>query len=358
MASGNRIIIVNGEKVSATILYRSQAAARCLKKLGLVVDVHGVDDIDRVSLEEVTTCLFIRTPLTPTVGAFIERLKSLSIVVLADFDDLIFRPDLLHLFDGIKYLSKDERELFAERTLQFQEMIRIADCIVVTTLPLATEVARYNDHVRVVRNYPLAVTRDISILSHVKDCNADKFVIGYYSGTLTHQADFKQCAGALARLMERRSDVWLRVVGKMRLGEFPELTRFESRIVLLPMMSYKDMLLDMRGCDLNLAPLEGDNVFCDCKSELKYFDAALMCVPTIASPTKPFKAAIKHGVNGYLAGINEDWEGCFETILKNRAMARHVGLNARRHVLSFFGEAAQLNDYVNLMRHVFGRIRV
>lgn len=349
MASGKKIIIVNGEKNSATILYRSHAAERCLKKLGLVINVHEVDEINNVSLEEVTACLFIRTPLTPTVRTFIERLKSLGVVVLADFDDLIFRPELLYLFDGINYLSNSERELFIERASQFQEMVKIADYIIVTTLPLANQAIRFNKQVKIIKNYPLEITRNASILTKNKKCNADKFIIGYYSGTLTHQADFRQCASVLANLMKKYNEVELRIVGKMEMNEFAEFEAFGARVKKIPLMTYMAMLSDLQGCDLNIAPLERDNVFCECKSELKYFDAALMCIPTIASPTIPFKSAIRNGVNGYLADTEQDWTDCLEGILKNREVVNNVGLNARRYALSFFGEAAQLNDYRKLV---------
>jgi glycosyltransferase involved in cell wall biosynthesis len=52
--------------------------------------------------------------------------------------------------------------------------------------------------------------------------------------------------------------------------------------------------------DVNLAPLEVGNPFCEAKSELKYFEAALAGVPTIASPTGPYRRAIRHGETGFL----------------------------------------------------------
>ena len=45
--------------------------------------------------------------------------------------------------------------------------------------------------------------------------------------------------------------------------------------------------------DINLAPLEPDNPFCDAKSELKYFEGALAGVCTIASPVGPFRRGDK-----------------------------------------------------------------
>lgn len=355
MAVASKVIIVNGEKKSATILYRSQSAERCLKRLGLTVDIYEADSLDGVSVKNALACIFVRTPLSPSVGLFVERLKAEDVAVVADFDDLVFCPDLLHLIDGVRYLSDLERQQFAERTFQFQEMVKVSDYVVVTTLPLVDKIASFNSRVRLIKNYPLEVTKKMSLNSNGAKQNSDNFVIGYYSGTLSHQADFRQCSNALVDLMKMRSDVELRIVGKFNLEEFQDLEKFGSRVKQLPLMTYEEMIYDLGSCDLNIAPLELGNIFCECKSELKYFDAALMRVPTIASPTIPFKASIRHGINGYLANTISDWSKCLENALNDRAGLRRVGFNARRYVLSLFGEAAQINDYRRLLNYLEDR---
>lgn len=351
----SKVIIVNAVKCTATALYRAYAAERCLQKLGLSVYIHDVDSLASVNIENALACLFVRTPLSADVATFIARLKFARVVVIADFDDLIFRPELLHLIDGTKYLPDAERQQFIVRTFQYQKMVEAADCVLATTLTLAAELNRHSNNVRVIRNYPLDIARSIAIRVKEVGHSSEKFVIGYYSGTLTHQVDFRQCAGALARLMKQRHDVELRVVGKFDITEFMEFKDLAPRITQLPVLPYEEMLLDLAKCDVNIAPLELDNIFCECKSELKYFDAGLMCVPTIASPTKPFQAAIQHGVNGFLAGTFDEWSKCFASLLHDKSVAKSVGRNARRYVLSYFGEAAQLNDYRELMESLLRR---
>lgn len=355
MGTTKKVIIVNGEKHSATILYRSQAAQLCFRELGFIVDTHDIDSLEKIELDNVGLCIFVRTPLTPSINLFVERLKCSGIAVIADFDDLVFCPELLHLFDGIRYLSDQQRILFVNRVHQYQSMLKIADLVILTTVPLATEASRFNKNCVVIRNYPLSVTKRMSRNVGEKLKNSEKFVIGYYSGTLTHQADFKQCASSLVRCMHLYSEVELRIVGEVEMSEFVEFIGLDSRVTQVPLLPYEGMLLDLLSCDINIAPLECGNVFCESKSELKYFDAALMCVPTVASATLPFRAAINHGVDGYLAEKQEDWFVCFESILRNKKAVKKVGQNARRHVLSFFGEAAQLNDYRALMKLFFER---
>ena len=43
------------------------------------------------------------------------------------------------------------------------------------------------------------------------------------------------------------------------------------------------------------------NLFTNCKSELKYFEAAIAGTITVATPTEPFARAIVDGENGFLA---------------------------------------------------------
>ena len=47
------------------------------------------------------------------------------------------------------------------------------------------------------------------------------------------------------------------------------------------------------------------NAFTNCKSELKYFEAAVVGTQTIASPMFTYARAIRHGENGYLAQAHQ-----------------------------------------------------
>jgi len=348
-ASRVRVIIVNSEKQSCTALYRALSAEMCLKELGFDVDVLDDDSLDTASIDNVIACLFVRTPLSPSVEMFIQRLRLVRAVVIVDFDDLVFSPELLHLWDGMNYLTDEERQVMVHQARNYQKMVTIADCSVATTVPLAEELSRYNKNVMVIRNYPLDFARSLSVVAKKEQADTGKFIVGYYSGTLTHQADFRQCANALSLFMKKHRAVELRIVGRFIIDEFSEFDGIRDRICYAPLMPYSEMLLDLSLCDVNIAPLQLRNRFCECKSPLKYFDAGLMCVPTIASPTQPFREAIRHGVNGFLAGTLDEWLSSFEKLLLDRKLRLRVGLNARRYVLSYFGKAAQLNDYRKLM---------
>src|SRR5438270_307388 len=82
------------------------------------------------------------------------------------------------------------------------------------------------------------------------------------------------------------------------------------------------------GPDINLAPLEPSNPFCEAKSELKFFEAAVVGVPTIASATEPFAAAIEDGVSGLLANDAEGWRRALDLLVSSKDRRRAIGAAA------------------------------
>ena len=89
----------------------------------------------------------------------------------------------------------------------------------------------------------------------------------------------------------------------------------ESQIEWRQSVPFRQLPDELARFDINLAPLETGNVYCEAKSELKYFEAALVEVPTIASPTVPYEEAIRHGETGYLARTAEEWFECLDTLV-------------------------------------------
>jgi hypothetical protein len=79
-------------------------------------------------------------------------------------------------------------------------------------------------------------------------------------------------------------------------------------------------------------PLQA-NDFTNCKSELKYFEAAVVGAMSIASPSHTYAAAIRDGENGYLAKAQE-WLSVIETAIENKSGWRALIENAREDARS------------------------
>jgi glycosyltransferase involved in cell wall biosynthesis len=152
-----------------------------------------------------------------------------------------------------------------------------------------------------------------------------KVVIGYASGTPTHNHDFATIAPALQEILTAHPQTELWIIGPLDTGD--GWSGFDDRIRRFPAVPWRELPLMLADLDINLAPLALDNPFSQSKSEIKYMEAALVGTPTIASPTEAFKYAIRHGENGYLAETVKDWALALESLLDER-VRNEVGTQA------------------------------
>ena len=175
--------------------------------------------------------------------------------------------------------------------------------------------------------------------------------IGYLSGSPTHQQDFAVAVPALARILGEFPNVRLTVQGFLELP--PELSPFASQVERSKYASWEQLVEDTAHFDVNIAPL-AINPFTSGKSALKYFEAAVVEVPTIASPTEDFRIAIRHGETGFLATEPDDWYTYLRILITDPEVRERLGKNARRDVLARYTSEAQsahtLSVYQQILR--------
>ncbi|GAA5123407.1 hypothetical protein GCM10023339_43250 [Alloalcanivorax gelatiniphagus] len=182
------------------------------------------------------------------------------------------------------------------------------------------------DEVHVVPNVLNRAQQDYSrILWEAKETGGYRrsgpVTIGYFSGTPSHVRDFTIAAPALARLLERDADVAVRIAGF--LDDVGPLEQFRDRIEFVPFMHYIDLQRSIAEVEVNIAPLQ-HNAFNVCKSDLKFFEAAVVGTWTVASHTPSLDAAITDGVTGRLARDHE-WDGALaEAVSLARSPERYA----------------------------------
>lgn len=92
------------------------------------------------------------------------------------------------------------------------------------------------------------------------------------------------------------------------------------------------MLTIISQHDIALAPLE-NTIFNNAKSNIKFIECGSQGVPVIASPRDEFKAAITHGVNGWLCESQNEWFTQLEKLIKDPKVLHRVSLKARESVI-------------------------
>ncbi len=237
------------------------------------------------------------------IGSFRRKNKP----VFFDVDDLVFNPDHVHLI--MDTLDQDPGnpvlwDYWYAYTGRMGAALKLCDAAITTNRHLAEQITAYSGlPVGVVPNF---INREQMELSEkiYTEKNAsgfdreDRIDLGYFSGSPSHKRDFEMIVPALEDLLADHPQIALHLTGYI---DCPDLShRFKNRITKHAFHDYVNLQRLTGRVEFNLVPLQS-NIFTHCKSELKYFEAAITGTISIASPTYTYRLAIRNNENGYLA---------------------------------------------------------
>ncbi len=352
--SNRRVVFVSGEVQTPGHEYRVLRYAKAAAAIAGKVDWLTLEDYERHReiIRSASTVILWRTANSPEVEAVIQLARDASAQILFDVDDLIFLPEIANaaIIDGIRsqnYLEGEVAALF----LRFREVMEQADACFCTTRELADQIRRLGLIAYVLPNGFDYDAFAIARRAARRWCAAregGQIRIGYASGSRTHQRDFGIAADAIARVLADHDDcrlVLFRAPGTgqplLDIDEFQSFHSLADRIEWRDMVPLSDLPNEIARFDINLAPLETGNIFCECKSELKYFEAALVGVCTVASPTGPMARAISHGETGLLATTPEEWHKSLSDLVMQPDLRRRLADGAFIDVMTRFGPDIQ-----------------
>jgi hypothetical protein len=325
-----------------TTRYRVSNLSAALRAEGVHSTVVPSDGLDASRLEACETVVLCRVAWDDDTAAQVARLRESGTRILFDIDDLVFDPTRVGLTAPGPNRVAPRRHLFA----RYRTTLLEADAVTVSTAPLRNEVAALGRPVAVVPNslgldllerWSGPAPASARAAGRADDPEGDRTVrIAYLSGTATHVQDVREMAPALADVMRAHPEVELHVVGPVELP--PELSGL--RVVRHPLQRYHDLFALLATMDVNLAPLELENDFTDGKSELKVFESALLGVPTVASPTRPYVGAIEHGRTGMLAASSDEWRDALGALVADRELRVELGSRARATIAPRFAVPA------------------
>jgi glycosyltransferase involved in cell wall biosynthesis len=294
----------------------------------------------------------VRTPYDARLDQLFRRFFNRDKRVFFDIDDLIFDTRFAPLVaSNLGYLIEDEDlNDWTAFISNIGAAMGMASGVTTTNTFLAE---RIRDVVTVpvylVPNTFNAAQADAS-LSTTKGSEAQHpgFRIGYFSGSHSHSQDFDIASGPLADFLRRSPESSLLIVGHL---EVPEVFRAsESRISRLPFMDFVAMQKVLASVDLNIVPLQS-SAFTHSKSELKFFEAALVGTPTLASATPVFVGAIEDGVTGFLTQ-SAGWDDALSSIEKlGKSKLEKIGEVAKARALSAYSPRVLAES----LAHIFGK---
>lgn len=346
------ILFVDGTNGTSSTPYRIDRVAAAVADRGARVRRVRADELGGLATDDLRPryVTFFRAPLMDSVGAFARRMRAAGARIVFDVDDLIFDEEQIPIIDGYKYLTDQEKVGYIRGVRAYRDFVLFADFCTAPTEYLAGRMRLLGKKAFRVRN-TIDRTEIERFRAERRRDEQHEFVIGYYSGSKTHQADFRNASEALVQFMQEQPTVRFRLVGDFELGEYPALERWADeetapRVVKRGVMGHSEMLEDQLACDLVIAPLEVGNPFCEAKSELKFFEASLARCPVIASPTETFRTATLNGELAQLADTPAQWLEAFRTGLRERRQLREVAAKAHRYVIEEYSLDAAGADAV------------
>ena len=298
------------------------------------------------ALDQADLLILMRVGDSPNLQVVIKAARARGLKIVYEIDDRICHHSFLPDFKKALEMTDEFYKGMKDHVLNLEAAAVQADAFLTTTPFLAGDLEKaFHKPVQVVQNSinkkQLTASRQANIKKTLKrNIRPPKtFHIGYFSGSATHNADFNLIAEPLADFLRAHSDARLLLAG--RINTPSALGSVESQIEHIDFTDYQTLQKHIANVDVNLAPLTR-NRFTDSKSELKYFEAAIVNVPTIASPTATFAAVIKNDENGFLCFTDSDWRNTLEKLYKDPSLRKNIAKTAKKHAMDNYYGATYL----------------
>ena len=277
--------------------------------------------------------IFYRLAPLRTVITAVKAASALGLITFYEIDDLLFLakeyPGTLESYAG--QITRETFDMLAMGVPLFLSVMRMCDHAIASTPSLAREMAPFvtsgrafvhrngmgSDHSRYLDYVPPARAAD------------EPVTIFYGSGTRAHKEDFQQLIEpALIEIARRHGKAvsfvmvgWLPISDALRAAS-------SSLTVIEPIFDLHEYWSLLRQADINLAVLK-PSLNVDCKSEIKWMEAALFGVPSVVSRTATYAEVIDDGQTGFLCDTVADWVATLDHLVRDPALRSTVGLAAQ-----------------------------
>lgn len=299
-------------------------------------------------LSKVELIVIARTRWSLKLDNFISKARREGIRILFDVDDIVVDLETLPLLmstSNVDFNLPQNYDYWFSYVGRMWLAGNLCDGVISTNKFLAENISRvYKKPSFIINNFlneeQIELAKKI-FEEKIKNQSDNPFVIGYFSGSPSHANDFKVVASEIEELMKKYKNINLEIAGYMDLPN--NLIEFlhQGRIILSDFVDFLTLQKKISRVDVNIVPLI-DNKFTNCKSELKFFEAAIVGTITCATPTYVFKNNIQDGENGFLCEEGK-WYTAIERIYK-KEIDRSIILRANKYCLEKYSPQKQVSN--------------
>ncbi len=370
VGKGQILFVIGGVGDSAR--YRAHHVSEELESKGFKCSITVQDNpLIPSYVDKFDVFIFHRVLFSPSVKKMIEKIKQQKKEIIFETDDLVYDPKYLEYMDYFKVMNPLEKKLYENGVggeILADPYVKVATT---STTFLAEKLAGRGKKVflvpnklskadietanEVISHKSSVINRNSDNIQETKKLKPNKLKakeaisIGYFSGAPSHNKDFATVTDALMQIMEKYPSVELFLAGPLDIES--KLNKYGERIKKLAQVPRKEHFANIANVDINIAPLEIGNPFCESKSELKFFEAGIVKVPTLAAATQTFKEAIEDGVDGFVANGTQEWFEKLEKLVLDKDLRKSMGKKAHEKALERYTVAnAKNEDYYEYLR--------
>ncbi|GAB0117356.1 glycosyltransferase [Acidisoma sp. 7E03] len=350
------VAIVADLGLSQCRFYRVEQKRAQLETLGIesaIFDFHSDTEAFLRRLSTFDAVIFYRVTATPDIVQAIDATRAAGKPSFYEIDDLMFDakrfPDSFESYGG-----QITRSLYATLVIapaQLRAAMALCDFAVASTPALARQMATVLGKERVfLHRNALHEPHEALLRAAPPPASGGRVKIFYGSGTKAHNEDFDAFAApALLRVLQEQPQVDLVIVGYLTLP--PSFAPFRSRITRIdPIWDIALYWQVMATADIAIAVLK-PGLIADCKSEIKWLEAALLAIPSVVTATETYREVVEAGRTGLLATTPEEWHAALTRLVTQPELRRSIGRAARERVLRGYGRPAMAQSLGRLLGH-------
>lgn len=261
-----------------------------------------------------------------------QRLLKMNKIIVSEIDDNIW--SIPQNTPGMsKFWTKDKIK-------GFENILKISHAVTVSTPRLAKIIKEFNDNVYVLPNL---VVFD---RAYIKP-EFDKIRIGW-AGSDTHMFDFTEdIQDALLDIKEKYKEK----VDIVMFGAVPP--KLFTKVTFYPFVQPHLYIITLQKISLDIGIVPNrENLFNDCRSNLKFVEYSSVRALTIASKTEAYKSTINNGVNGILVkNTRKNWYNAIEWTIENELDRKEIAERAYDYCYKKYSVQENKNQY-----RVYGEI--
>ncbi len=272
-------------------------------------------------------CIFIYREAFMIGTTLFERgLKKSHKPIVFDFDDSIWIQDIS---DGNKNLS------WMKRAGKTDEIIQLADLVIVGNNYLAEHAQQFNDSVAII-----PTTINTNYHKPTEKEKKHSVCIGW-TGSETTIRHFKLIIPVLKRLKEKYGDS----VSFIQISNIP----YECPEIGLETIVWnaQDEIKQLQKIDIGIMPLPND-AWSKGKCGFKGLQYMALEIPTIMSPVGVNNEIIQDKENGFFATTDDQWFSVLCELIENPEIRESIGKKGRQTVINRYSIDSQKDKYLSL----------